>query len=135
MSAQLTYRPRDGVIVATAAGQRFLLPVHQGVGADLGSWAQVQGLDLEWEVVEYGVAGPGGMTTRLRRKAGSLPPRHDCSHCVKGASVIFVDDGGAGFFIHGWPPCNRRRCIVLSQGWDNLLRALASEGAGSIRVA
>lgn len=79
MTAQLTYRLRDGVIVATAAGQRFVLPAHQGVGADLGSWTKVQGLELEWEVVEYGVAAKGGLRTRLRRKARSVPPRHDCS--------------------------------------------------------
>jgi hypothetical protein len=30
--------------------------------------------------------------------------------------------------------CNRRRCIVLIQGRENLLRAVASEGAGSISV-
>ena len=134
MKAQLTYHLRGGVIVATAAGQRFVLPVHQGAGADLGSWTRVQGLDLEWEVTDYSVQGTSGPRTRLRRKPRSLPPPHDCSQCAKGARVIFVDDGGTGFFIHGWPPCNPRRCIVLSHGWENLLRALAREGAGSIRV-
>ena len=134
MRAQLTYRLRDGVLVATAAGQRFVLTAHHGVGADLGSWTKVQGLDLEWEVVEYGVAGKGRRSTRLRHNVHTLPPRHDCSHSVKGESVIFVDDGGAGFFIHGWPPCTGRTCIVLSQDGQNLLSVLVSEGAGSIRV-
>lgn len=134
MKAQLTYHLRGSVIVATAAGQRFVLPVDQGVGGDVGNWTRVQGLDLEWEVVEYGVSGTDATRTQFQRKPRSLPPRPDCAHCVKGARVIFVDDGSAGFFIHGWPPCNRRRCIALSHGWENLLRVLAREGAGSIRV-
>jgi hypothetical protein len=133
MTAQLIYHLRGSVIVATAAGQRFVLPVDQGVGGDLGNWTRVQGLDLEWEVAEYGVAATGGRT-RVPLKPRSLPPRPDCAHCVKGARVIVVDDGGAGFFVHGWPPCNHRRCIVLTHGWENLLSALAREGAGSMRV-
>jgi hypothetical protein len=134
MRPHLTYDVRNGVIVGTAAGQRFLLPAQRG--ADLGSWTKVQGLDLEWELVEYGATGPSGMTTRLRRKARILPPPHDdCSHCVTGSTVAFVDDGDTGFIIHGWPPCNGRRCIVLNHGWEKLLRALVSEGGGgSIRV-
>ena len=134
MKAQLTYHLRASVIVATAAGQRFVLPVDQGVGADVGRWTRVQGLDLEWEVAEYGVPGTGGTRTQFRRKPRSLPSPHDCNQCMKGARVLFVDDGGAGFFIHGWPPCNGRRCIALRHGWENLLRALAREGVGSIRV-
>lgn len=134
MSAHLTYYLRDGLIVGTAAGQRFVLPAHRGVGADLGSWTKVQGLDLGWELVEYGAGGKRGMRTRLRRQARILGPPRDCRHCVTGVSVAFVDDGGIGFVIHGWPPCNGRRCIVLSHSWEKLLKALASEGGGSIRV-
>ena len=133
MNAHLMYYLRGSVIVATAAGQRFVVPVDQGVGGDLGNWKRVQGLDLEWEVIEYGVPATGGRT-RSPSKPRSLPPRPACAHCVNGARVIFVDDGGAGFFVHGWPPCNSRRCMVLSHGWENLLRALAGEGAGSMRV-
>jgi hypothetical protein len=134
MSAQLTYYVRSGVIVGTAAGQRFVLHAHRGAGADLGSWTKVQGLDLEWELVEYSAGGKRGMRTRLPRQARILRPPRDCSHCVTEASVAFVDDGGAGLIIHGWPRCNGRRCIVLNHGWEKLLKALASEGGGSIRV-
>jgi hypothetical protein len=134
MSAQLTYYLRNGVIVGTAAGQRFVLHAHRGAGADLGSWTKVQGLDLEWELVEYSAGGKRGMRTRLPRQARILRPPRDCSHCVTEASVAFVDDGGAGLIMHGWPPCNGRRCIVLNHGWEKLLKALASEGGGSIRV-
>jgi hypothetical protein len=132
MSTHLTYYVRNGLLVGTAAGQRFLLPAQRG--ADLGSWTRVQGLDLEWELVEYGAGGQRGMTTRLRRKARILRPHHDCSHCATRSTVAFVDDGGAGLIIHGWPPCNGPRCIVVSHGWEKLLRALASERGGSIRV-
>jgi hypothetical protein len=48
--------------------------------------------------------------------------------------MAVVDDGGAGLFIHGWPPCNGPRCIVVSHGWKRLVSALAQEGGGSIRV-
>lgn len=134
MGAHLTYYLRTGLIVGTAAGQRFVLPAHRGAAADLGSWTNVQGLDLEWELVEYGAGGKRGKRTRLPRQVRILGPPRDCSHCVTGASVAFVDDGGAGFVIHGWPPCNGRRCIVLGHSWEKLLKALASEGGGSIRV-
>jgi hypothetical protein len=134
MSAHLTYYLRDGVIVGTVAGQRFVLPAHRGAGADLGSWTKVQGLDLEWELVEYSAGGGRGMRTRLSRQARTSRPPDDCSHCVAGAKVASVDDGGAGLFIHGWPPCNGRRCIFLGHGWEKFLRVVANEGGGSIRV-
>jgi hypothetical protein len=132
MSAHLIYYLRTGVVVGTAAGRHFALPVERGGGADLGSWTTVVGLDLEWELVGYSAGGQRGITTRARQKARTLP--HDCSHCVAGSRVVFVDDGGAGLIIHGWPPCNGRRCLVMSQGWETFLNALATERDGSIRV-
>jgi hypothetical protein len=132
LSAHLTLYVHD-LAIAAAAGERFELATLQGVGADLGTWTRVQGLNLEWEVVDYSAATARGIGTRLQN-ARVLRPPHDCHHCITGASVIFVDDGGAGLLIHGWPPCNGQRCLVVSPGWERLLRALAGEGRGSIRV-
>jgi hypothetical protein len=137
MRAHLIYFLHNSAIAGTAAGQNFILPAHRGSRFDLGSWTKAQGLDLVWETVEYGAGGTGGGPTHLRRRARTLPPPRDpstCSHCVSGARVAWVDDGGAGLFIHGWPPCNGLRCIVVSHGWETLARALATQGGGSIRV-
>jgi hypothetical protein len=103
----------------------------------MGSWPKVTGLDVAWEVVGYGAEGQRGFGTDPRRRPRALPAPRDastCSHYVTRKSVVLVDDGGGGFLIHGWPPCNGRRCIVVTHGWEGLLTALAKEGGGSIRV-
>ena len=48
--------------------------------------------------------------------------------------VAFVDDGKEGFFIHGRPPCNGKRCIVVPHGLDGLLKILSEEGGGIIHI-
>jgi hypothetical protein len=50
--------------------------------------------------------------------------------------VAFVDDGGVGFLIYGWPPCTGKRCVAVSgSGWEALLKALLRERSGSLRIA
>jgi hypothetical protein len=48
--------------------------------------------------------------------------------------AVFIEERGAGFYIHGYPPCNIHRCIVLVHPWDELLRALARETKVSVYV-
>ena len=49
-------------------------------------------------------------------------------------SVIYVGDRQAGIFIHGWPPCHPKLCVVVLQRWDELMRVIASEAELSFAI-
>jgi len=136
MSVTLTYHVRSGVIAGLALGLRVNVRVQ--TGTDLGSWAKVNGLDVTWEVVEYSAGGQRTVGTQLLQKPSGLPTPRDaasCAHCRALKSVAFVDDGGVGFLIHGWPPCTGRRCVAVTSNWEVLLNALLRERSGSLRIA
>jgi hypothetical protein len=40
------------------------------------------------------------------------PSRHILNHAHFGPAV-FVAEKGGGFYIHGWPPCNLKKCVVV----------------------
>jgi hypothetical protein len=42
-------------------------------------------------------------------------------------SALYVGDRQTGVYIHGWPPCHLKPCVVVLQHWDDLVRAVASE--------
>jgi len=131
MSMTLTYNVRGSMISGFGLTQRFHVSV--GTGIDLGSWAQADGLDANWEVVEYTAGGRRAVGTQLLRKPRDAS---SCAHCLARKTVAFVDDGGVGFLIHGWPPCTGKRCVAVSgSGWEALLKALLRERSGSLRIA
>jgi hypothetical protein len=80
--------------------------------------------------------GPAAQATRERasRAVAASCFRRLTAAIARPGRVAVVDDGRAGLFIHGWPPCTGRRCIVVSQGWEKLLLALAAERRGSIQI-
>jgi hypothetical protein len=49
-------------------------------------------------------------------------------------SAVYVGDRKAGLYIHGWPPCNLKPCIVVLHQWDDLRRAIASEAELSFAI-
>ena len=122
MATHLTYYVQTGSLSGTAAGQRLSADT-QPVG-DLGSWAKVQGLDVKWEVVEYGAGGRAPTSLSLAT----------CKHHSARKNLIIVDDGGPGLLIHGWPPCGGGRCVAVKRGWEALFSTLARERRGSIRI-
>ncbi len=79
----------------------------------------------DWPETQVGrFEGTGG-----RSAPGRVAPRpkrnlHH-SHC---GPAVFIKDEGSGFYIHGWPPCNIKRCIIVTHQWDVLFKALAEEG-------
>jgi len=87
---------------------------------------------------------PGGkFKIRQHRAASRFSGQYfisSATHTYKGMiypwrkDVAFVDDGKEGFFIHGGPPCNGRRCIVVPHGLDDLLKMLSKEGGGIIHI-
>jgi hypothetical protein len=121
MSTQLTYHLQTGGITGTAAGQRLSADTQSA--GDLGSWTRVQGLDVKWEVVDYGATrGP------------SAPALATCKHYAARKNIVVIDDGGAGLLIHGWPPCGGGRCVAVKRGWEALFSAFTTERRGSIRI-
>ena len=49
-------------------------------------------------------------------------------------SAVYVGDRQAGVYIHGWPPCHLKRCVVVLREWDDLIRAVASEAELSFAI-
>jgi hypothetical protein len=122
MATQLTYHVQSGSFSGTAAGQR--LSADTQPAGDLGSWTRAQGLDVEWEVVDYGVGG----------RAWTSPGLATCKHYSARKNLVVVDAGGPGLLIHGWPPCGGGRCVAVKRGWEALFSTLARERRGSIRI-
>jgi hypothetical protein len=161
MSAQLTYRPRAGVVFGIVAGKSVRMRTHQDA-ARITEWEKLQELrpgkvtlwDHSFEVPRHNVGsarsvpgaartGPFGKTLKVVENAeletydypGRFAQRFDGDDRVSRApgrlpshrhrgSVAFVKQPGGGFYLHGPPPCDNPRCIVVIQDWDALFKAL-----------
>ena len=126
---QLLITLQTGCIMGTAAGQR--LSANAQPAGDLGSWTRMKGLDLKWEVVDYGSSTSGGPWTT---RGPVHPGLAACKQYMTRKNLVFVDDGGPGLLIHGWPPCGAGRCMAVTRGWEELFAALARERRGSIHI-
>ena len=49
-------------------------------------------------------------------------------------SAVYVGNRQAGVYIHGWPPCTLKRCIVVLHQWDDMRSAIASEAELSFAI-
>jgi hypothetical protein len=49
-------------------------------------------------------------------------------------SAVYIGDRQAGVYVHGWPPCNLKPCIVVLHQWDDLRQAIASEAELSFAI-
>ena len=137
MATYLIYHVQTGSITGMVADQRVSANTQQAPSGDLGSWARVQGLDVKWEIVDYGAGAFDALASRslrvaVRRPSPSVPAT--CRHYTTKKNLVLVDDGGPGLLIHGWPPCEGGRCVAVSQGWEALFGTLARERRGSIRI-
>lgn len=95
MGANLTYHLRSDVIAGTLAGQHFFLPTYR---EDSGMWAQVEGLNLEWEVIGYGEGSGSRIGTSLGHQTHTLPTARSavtCSHFMAQKGVALVQPGTA----------------------------------------
>jgi hypothetical protein len=139
MDATLTYCPRARVVSVSVRGERLLLPTYHHPA---NSWThQYEFRPGKFTPTDYSFELPdaGGSRQASGRRThvdnavltiherAARPPQvkavHRPVHAHAGAA-IFINDEDGGFFIHGWPPCNLRRCVVITQGWDSLLDAL-----------
>ena len=136
-----TYQPPSSIEVwQKAQGSRsgrvtlwdhcFELP-HRGVGRDrsipgsAAAGAVIHRIGIEaagaekLEIYDY----PGEYAQRFD---GVKPGRGRLPHPHPGA-VVYVGGKRGGTYIHGWPPCNLKPCVLVTQQWDQLFEAIARE--------
>jgi hypothetical protein len=66
---------------------------------------------------------------------GYYAQRFDGEDKVKSEGVLHTHLGTAayvggprsGIYIHGWPPCNLKRCVIVMRQWEDVWRAIAEE--------
>ena len=138
MPIRLTYDLRRGVITGVVGSQRLELPTQPSQGS-VQDWAKVQELrTAAWtpadhafdlpssaRIVDAGAIDTTGVATRIGSGSTNASAEH------RSPSITITGPAG-GFHIHGWPPCNLAGCLVVSRGWDELSRALASESERSV---
>jgi hypothetical protein len=133
MGAILTYHLRTGIISAVAGGELFHLPAQQDPSR-VAVWEhQYEFRPGQYTLWDHTFVPPHAHnrveTPTVGRAARQLSCKiagHRASHAHFGPA-IFIGDARVGFFIHGWPPCNLRRCVVIMHGLEVLFNALAGE--------
>jgi hypothetical protein len=152
MNAELTYRPRAGIVAGVVAGRPISLPTQRDP-ARITSWEKVQeprsGKAALWDhsfEVPHRPVIPGtppvgptahklkvvdGAPLEIYDWPGEYAKRFDGIDKGVGSrphrhagSMVFVREPGGGFCLHGFPACGDPRCIVVIQGWDSLFNAL-----------
>jgi len=130
MGAILTYHLRSGTMSVAAGGEMLHLPTQRDPSR-VAAWEHQYefrpGRYTPWD--HTFVAPHTDNTPTLGRAARHLSgkiARHRPCHAHFGPA-IFVGDERIGFYIHGWPPCNLRRCVVITHGMEILLNVLAGE--------
>jgi len=133
MGAILTYHLRSRTLSAAVGGELLHLPTQRNPSR-VAAWEhQYEFRPGQYTLWDHTFVPPraheGVETSPMGRAAGQLSgniARHRPSHAHFGPA-IFMGDRRVGFYIHGWPPCNLRRCVVITHGMEVLLNALAGE--------
>jgi hypothetical protein len=116
---------------------RCLEPRHQH-SRNLQSLTQAVSAETVIERLSLRAASPG-VVRGIYDWPGEYAQRFDGAdkpgvpHNHRG-SAVYVGDRQAGLYIHGWPACNLKRCIVVLRQWDDLVRAIASEAELSLAI-
>ena len=156
MGASLIYYWRRCLLTTDAGGRIFQLPTHR-TESSIYTWEKVQELrpgritlwDHCFEAPHEPISGAASAGTVIHRigiepsgaaklevydypgnyaqrfdgvaPAGSREPhRHP-------GTAVYVGGKSSGVHIHGWPPCNLRTCVVVTQQWEELYKALAAQ--------
>ena len=141
MTAMLTFYPRRALLEATAAGRTFHVPIHPDP-ARVAAWEKTQELRTgKVTLWDYAFEVPGGQLgtydfpgVYAQRFDGVDKGGGDAFHTHAGNS-LYVGTRSSGIHIHGWPPCNRKTCIIVLRQWDDLRRAIAGEKRLSFSIA
>jgi hypothetical protein len=76
---------------------------------------------------------PGSSKLEVYDFPGRFAQRFDGDDKVPGVrhthwgTAIYVGDRRGGLYIHGWPPCDLQRCVVVMQRWEDVLQAIVGE--------
>jgi hypothetical protein len=133
MGAILTYRLRRGIVSAVVGGEFFHLPTGQDP-SHVAAWEHQHdfrpGQYTLWDHTfvlprahgEIEMSAMGRAAPQTRCKIARQHPGH--AHF---GPAILIGNGHVRFYIHGWPPCNLKRCVVITYGPEVLLNVLAAE--------
>lgn len=152
MRAQLSYRPRDGIVSGFVAGRLIRLPTQRH-DTRITTWEKTQevrsGKVTLWDhtfeiphkhldasparwagnkltVVENGTLDiydwPGEYAQRFDGVDKPSGSSGALLHHEHHGRLVHVREGG--FCLHGMPPCGNPRCIVVVGDWEVLFTAL-----------
>ena len=140
VSAILTYHPRRGVVSAVAGRKLFHLATQQR-SSPVSAWEhQYEFRPGQYTLWDHAFVLPHvdneDNTLRIRTGRSRLAAKilKYRRHHTSFGPAICIENRDAGFYIHGWPPCNLRRCIVIAYGLEALIDALLLEDQVSFRV-
>lgn len=148
MTAHLTYNLHRGILIGAIAGKCFNLLTHREQSR-IKAWEDAlrnerptRGKSIQDSVSAGGIShklkiGTGGKLEVYDYPNGSgqrdgqpepatARPSLHANHLYSGPA-IFIEERDGGFYIHGWPPCNIKRCVVVISPLDDLLSSLAEE--------
>ena len=92
------------------------------------------------ERLNLGAASPLAVRVGLYDWPGEYAQRFDGVDNRPGAyhhhsgSAVHIGDRHTGIYVHGWPPCNLKRCVVVLAHWDDFQQAVASEAQLSFAI-
>jgi hypothetical protein len=111
-SPQLTFRPREGVLLGTSPGFSVRLTTARTASDGAAVKKLTSATPSKLEVFDY----PGFYAKRFDGD-DKVHPAH------RGRAVLIRSSGGT-VRLHGAPPCGHGRCIVILQDWDRLFKTL-----------
>jgi hypothetical protein len=136
MPATLTYHLRSGTLSVKTSGKHFSVATYRRpektlpdtVGA--GAVAHMLGIGSgdKLDVYDY----PGDYAHRFDGSSDNLTGGRDPAmglescHPFSGRGLL-VRSSRTYFCIHGWPPCNLHRCIVVPHSFEDLRVAVAAD--------
>lgn len=158
MAAMLTFHPRRALLEATTTKQAFHLPIYQD-RAKMAAWEKQFEFrpgkyalwDHTFELPGRETASNAAMISRIapspaameiydypgayaQRFDGVDKGERDAPHSHPG-KALYVGTRSSGIYIHGWPPCNLRTCIIVLHHWDEFRRAVAGERRLSFSIS
>jgi hypothetical protein len=133
MGAILTYHLRRGIVSAVAGRELFHLPTQQNP-SHVAAWEHQHDFRPgQYTLWDHAFVPPRthneDNSSRIHRAAAQVPAKivKYRPHHVHFGPAIFIENSNVGFYIHGWPPCNLRRCVVITYGLEALFNALTLE--------
>lgn len=97
-----------------------------GLQPETVTWRLGQSTARKLEIYDF----PGDYAQRY----DGVSPGRSTPHMHSG-SALYVGDRRRGIYIHRWPPCNLKLCVVVMRQWDDVVRAIAREKILSFAIA